>query len=145
MIWGAFVNDKIFDLQIMEGIYDSVRYTDMLEECLVPFMQPEWEFMQDNASIHRSKHTKQWLKEMNMTILEWPANSPDLNPIENLWGILTRAVFENGRQLKKKEELQTEVLKQWDLIREENLTSLVKSMPDRIIDVISGKGSNTKY
>ena len=46
---------------------------------------------------------------------------------------------------KKKEELQTEVLKQWDLIREENLTSLVKSMPDRIIDVISGKGSNTKY
>jgi len=145
MIWGAFVNDTIFNLHIMDGTYDSVKYTDMLEECLEPFMQPDWVFMQDGASIHRSKHTMQWLKERNIPILEWPANSPDLNLIENLWGILTRAVFANGRQFNTKEELKAEILKQWDMIREECLTSLVKSMPNRIIDVISLKGSNTKY
>lgn len=145
MIWGAFVGDTIFDLHIMEGTYDAERYTDMLEERLVPFMQQDWIFMQDGASIHRAKHTKQWLKERNIPILEWPANSPDLNPIENLWGILTRAVFANGRQFKTKDELKTEILKQWDLIRAENLDSLVKSMPNRIIDVISRKGSNTEY
>ena len=72
--------------------------------------------MQDGASIHRAKHTKNWLNQKNIPILEWPANSPDLNPIENLWGILTRAVYDNRKQFKTKDELKTEILKQWDLI-----------------------------
>ena len=145
MIWGAFVNDTIFDLHIMEGTYTAERYSDMLEKCLVPFMQPEWTFMHDGASIHRAKHTKQWLKQKDIPLLEWPANSPDLNPIENLWGILTRAVFANGRQFRTKDELKAEVLKQWDLISAETIIKLTKSMPNRIIDVISRKGSNTDY
>ena len=41
MIWCAFVNDTLFDLHIMEGTYTAERYSNMLEECLVPFMQPE--------------------------------------------------------------------------------------------------------
>lgn len=145
MIWGAFVNDTIFNLHIMEGAYNAERYTDMLKESLVPFMQQDWIFMQDGASIHRAKHTKEWLKNKNIPILEWPPNSPDLNPIENLWGILTRAVFANGRQFESKDELKAEILKQWDLITAETLTNLTKSMPRRIIDVISQNGSNTEY
>ena len=145
MIWGAFVNDTIFDLYIMEGKYNSEKYCDMLEECLVPFIQQNWTFMQDGASIHRSKHTMEWLKQKKISVLEWPANSPDLNLIENLWGILTRAVFSNGRQFRTKEELKVEILKQWDLISAETLKNLIKSMPNRIIDVISRKGSNTEY
>ena len=145
MIWGAFVNGIIFDLHIMNGNYDSVKYTDMLGDCLDPFMQPDWIFMQDNASIHRSKHTQKWLNDRKIQVLEWPANSPDLNPIENLWGVLTRAVYANERQFATKKELEDEILKQWDLIREDTLISLVKSLPNRIIDVISRKGSNTEY
>ena len=145
MIWGAFVNGIIFDLHIMNGNYDSVKYTDMLGDCLDPFMQPDWIFMQDNASIHRSKHTQKWLNDRKIQVLEWPANSPDLNPIENLWGVLTRAVYANERQFATKKELEAEILKQWDLIPEDALISLVKSLPNRIIDVISRKGSNIEY
>jgi len=101
--------------------------------------------MQDGASIHRSNHTKEWLEDKKIPILEWPANSPDLNPIENLWGLLARAVFANGRQFKTKEELTQEILKQWALMDAEHLISLVESLPNRIIDVILCKGSNTKY
>jgi transposase len=145
MIWGAFSNDTIFDLHIMEGTYNSAKNTDMLGKCLLPFMQPDWVFMQDNASIHRSLHTKKWIDDSQIKVLEWPANSPDLNPIENLWGLLARAVYANGRQFNSREELKSEVLKQWDLMCEETLTTLVKSMPNRIIEVISLKGSNTGY
>ena len=77
MLWGAFVNKSIFNLHIMDGNYDGERYCDMLEECLVPFMQ-------EGASIHNAKYTKEWLAKRNIPILEWPPNSPDLNPLENL-------------------------------------------------------------
>ena len=60
-------------------------------------------------------------------------------------GVLTRAVYANERQFATKKELEDEILKQWDLIREDTLISLVKSLPNRIIDVISRKGSNTEY
>jgi transposase len=145
MIWGAFVNDTIFQLHFMEGNYDAERYCEMLGECLEPFMQPDWTFMQDGASIHRAKYTKEWLAERSIPILEWPANSPDLNPIENLWGILVRAVYKNGRQFTNKEELKNEILKQWDLISGETLSNLASSLPKRIVNVIQCDGKNTKY
>lgn len=145
MIWGAFVNDTILNLHIMDGTYNAERYCDMLGECLEPFMQPEWTFMQDGASIHRAKDTKKWLHERDIPILEWPPNSPDLNPIENLWGLLARTVYANGRQFSNKEELKVEILMQWDLISGETLVNLVNSMPKRIIDVIQCNGKNTKY
>ena len=108
-------------------------------------MQADWTFMQDGESIHSAKNTKEWLQKRNISILEWPANSQDLNPIENLWGILVREVYSSGRQFSTKEELKDEILKQWDLITEDTLLSLVKSMPNRIVDIIQCYGKNTNY
>ena len=101
-------------------------------------------FMQDNASIHRSSLTKNWLKDNNIECIDWPANSPDLNPIENVWGILTRAVFANGRQFKNKLDLKKEIMKQWGLISKKDLSNLIQYMPNRIFEVISKNGQNTE-
>ena len=80
--------------------------------------------MHDGASIHQSRETKEWLKSNKIPVLDWPTNSPDLNPLENLWGTLTRAVFANGRQFKTKTELKTEIFKQLALIKPKKLAQI---------------------
>ena len=145
MVWGAFVGNKLLDLVIVDQTMDSAKYTDMLNKSLRPFMKRGLTFMHDGVSIHRSDETKNWLKDNKIPVLEWPAISPDLNPIENVWVMLTRAVFTNGRQFKTKKELKAEVLKQWSLIKPEQLTNLLKSMTERIVEVTANQGGNTKY
>ena len=78
-----------------------------------------------------------------MEVLEWPAQSPDLNPIEHLWAILDRKI--GDRSLRKKEELKEAVTAAWAKITPEETKSLVESMPRRCEAVIQAKGGPTKY
>ena len=145
MVWGAFVGDKLLDLVVCEVTLDSRKYIAVLNKSLVPSMSRGLMFMHDGASVHRSNLTKNWLEKKNIPVIVWPAHSPDLNPIENIWGILTRAVFANGRQFHNKNDLREEILKQWSLIKPQDLSNHVKSMTDRVIELIQKNGGTTKY
>ena len=66
----------------------------------------EWIFKQDNAAIHNSSITKKYLLEQEIKFLDHPACSPDLNPTENLWGLIAAKVYEEGRQYSAISELE---------------------------------------
>ena len=74
--------------------------------------------------------------------MERLACSPDLNPIENLWGIL-RKVYENGKQFQYTLDLKTRIREAWNKISIETIQNLVTSMSSRIFEVITNSGSNT--
>ncbi|KAJ8874491.1 hypothetical protein PR048_025351 [Dryococelus australis] len=91
----------------------------------------------DNARCHVSRATMQWYADNNVRRLDWPAQSPDLNPIEHLWDELDRRVMARQAWPKSMEWLQEE----WRRIPVDVLQTLVESMPDRVVAVIAARGA----
>jgi transposase len=73
----------------------------------------------------------EWLREQNIGILDpWPGNSPDLNPIENLWSILKRQVYKQNAT--NSDNLQALIMQEWAAISQDVAQKLIASMPGRI-------------
>ena len=99
--------------------------------------------MHDGAPAHRTKFVKKWLSKENISTLEWPGNSPDLNPIENAWNVMKNKVQE--AQPVNISEL-THVLKtMWVTMEIDYFEKLADSMPRSLQDAIQAKGFMTKY
>uniref|UniRef100_A0A8C4XFK0 Tc1-like transposase DDE domain-containing protein n=1 Tax=Erpetoichthys calabaricus TaxID=27687 RepID=A0A8C4XFK0_ERPCA len=97
----------------------------------------------DNDPKHTSKSTSEWLKKNKMKTLEWPSQSPDLNPIEMLWHDLKKAV--HARKPSNKAELQQFCKDEWAKIPPERCKRLIASYRKRLIAVIAAKGGPTSY
>ena len=149
MIWGAFSSKGKSQLKFVDGTLTSLKYTSLLRTHLLPygdhFHQDQYIFQHDNALCHRAKTTTEWLEERGIDFLDWPANSPDLNPIENLWGYLSRSVYANGRQYSNIDQLKHAIIDSWNKIPNEYIQKLILSMPDRLFEVAKASGSSIKY
>lgn len=149
MTWGAFGVGGRTQLMIVSGRINSDQYQALLSEALLPagamIGGPMWMFQQDNAPIHVSHSTKAWLQDKGVRALAWPALSPDLNPIENLWGIMVRRVYANGRQFDNVQQLKQAILAAWESIDEALRLSLVSSMHSRCVEVIKSHGGTIPY
>ncbi len=100
-------------------------------------------FHQDLAPAHTAKGTKSWFNDHGVTVLDWPANSPDLNPIENLWGIVKRKM--RDIRPNNADDLKAAIKVTWASITPEQCHKLIASMPRRIDAGIHAKGGPTKY
>jgi len=149
MVWGAFSAKGTSQLAILDGRQTAEMYVDTLSEYMLPFAHQnyglDYIFQQDNASIHTASVTREFFCDMNIEVMSWPALSPDLNPIENLWGLLVRKVYACGRQFLTENYLKSQILKSWSEIGQNEIKPLIKSMKMRCIEVIKSKGGNTKY
>jgi transposase len=149
MIWGAINFSFKIDLVIMEGKFNSIKYCEMLGDNFIckahNFQGNDFIFQQDNASIHTSKYSREVLEEENINTLDWPARSPDLNPIENVWGRLTQIIYKNSRSYKKREDLKNAINEAWEQLPQSYFQDLVGSMKKRLREVIKQDGDSIKY
>lgn len=134
------------------GGYSSWSYQKVLEEGLLPYYQPGDIFQQDNAKIHQSKTTMEWLELKGIWVIDWPAHSPDLNPIEHVWAALKRELYRRFPHLHalKKNELDIVEFKRmvevaWEAINQRLIDRLIDSMGRRLRAVKRAKGWYTKY
>ena len=102
-----------------------------------------WIFQQDCATCHTAKSVKKWFEEEDITVLPWPAKSPDLNPIENIWSWIDRRL--EACKMTNVDELKTEIHRIWQEIPKEMCMRLVESMPKRVRACYLARGGHFKY
>lgn len=149
MIWGAISSRGQVGLQVLEGKQTSQKYLDLFQRQVnniaALFPDQQWTFQHDNAPIHTGRVVRTWLTDNNIDVLEWPALSPDLNIIENLWGWMTKQVYGGGRQFNTREEVIAAIRNCWEAIPMTLLDSLFNSLPHRMLAVIEKRGGHTHY
>ena len=132
--------------------YSSWSYQKALLEGLLPSYDGTRRFQQDNAPIHTSNSTMTWLLSHRIELLDWPPNSPDLSPIENIWNILKRRlrrIFPHLKDLKDNEadraEFQRCVGIAWQGVPQEDILKCLESLGRRLRACIRARGWYTKY
>ena len=149
MFWGCFSAEGTGELYRIKGRMNSIVYQDILQQTVMPSVQKlrlgrqNWIFQQDNDPKHTSKATRKWFGEKSWRVMEWPAYSPDLNPIENLWWDLKKAVArQNPKNLR---DLEAIAIDEWAKIPAARCRKLVTDYASRLKAVITAKGGHTKY
>lgn len=159
MVWGMIFKGGRSELIVMTRDEDAPRkgytarsYQKALQEGLIPHYDETRHFQQDNAKIHVCKSTEEWLQSRGISWIEWPAHSPDLNPIEHVWAALKRKLkklFPDLWELKKNVlniERFTECLRTaWWSIEQDWIDRLIDSLPRRLAAVKKARGWYTKY
>jgi transposase len=147
MFWGAISCHSKSPLFAIDGSMNSVRYIAILRDQFLPWVVKNrvemTSFQQDNASCHISKAAKSFFESQGIQLLGWPANSPDLNPIENVWAILKERV--RKRCPETKEELQQVAIEEWDSIPQKVIKKTVESFEKRCAQIISRGGEKCDY
>ncbi len=148
MIWAAMSSAGVGPLCFLKSTVNAAIYQEILEHFMLPsadklYVDADFIFQQDLAPVHTAKRTKSWFNDHGVTVLDWPANSPDLNPIENLWGIVKRKMRDTRPN--NADDLKATVKETWASIPPQQCHKLITSMPRQIEAVIKAKGAPTKY
>lgn len=148
MFWGGVSYNNKTQLLPIQGTLTGIKYvSDVLRPEVIPFFNAnrQMTFQQDNATSHSAIVTRQCLQDNNVNVLEWPARSPDLSPIEHLWDNLKRRVRQRQNVPVNVNDLQRAVLQEWNNIPQREIQTLIDSMRRRCQAVVRANGGFTKY
>ena len=148
MVWGGITQDARTPLHTFnQGVNGQVYVDEILRPMVLPFLaaHPGTVFQRDDAPAHTARVSGNFLQHHNVAVLPWPARSPDLSPIEQVWS-------EMGRQLNQLDpppgtlpQLRAALVRLWDGIPQQFIRNLVRSVDRRCNAVIQARGANTTY
>jgi transposase len=153
MVWGCMVHGKLGPLVVLpKGRMNGSDYVRRAMD------GPLWDFysqvteerglamiMEDGAPIHRSLAARDWREVNEINVLPWPAQSPDLNPIEHIWKALKLRISRRDPPIRTEEELRNALQEEWQKINADTVSKVVENMPQRVRSVIMVGGKSTRY
>ena len=147
-VWGGISLRGRTGVSVFDGVMDAEMYVTILKSTLLPFLHEVYpgghRFMQDNDPKHTSRHATQFFEENQINWWRTPPESPDLNPIENLWHELKEYLRREVKP-RTKEELVTGTHKFWDGVTVEKCTHYIRHVGKVIPHVIDENGAATGY
>ncbi len=123
MVWGIFPWHTLGPLVPIEHCLNATAYLSIVADYVHPFMTTVYRssygyFQQDNAPCHKAQIISDWFLEHHneLTLLKWPPQSPDLNPIEHLWDVVEREIRIMDEQLTNLQQLRDAIMSIWTKI-----------------------------
>ncbi|GFT19982.1 transposable element Tc3 transposase [Trichonephila clavipes] len=150
LVWAGISLGGHTDLHVFHGgTVTGLRYRD---EILDPYVRPyaaaignDFILMVDNARPHRAGIVEEYLEDHGLERNEWPARSPDLNPIEHLWDYLGREVAALNPLSRSLHELKQGLLCVWSSLPIPVSDNLINSMGNRCRQCIQVRGGHIPY
>ena len=147
LVWGGFSIKGLVGYHSFTNIMDGTYYIQILQDHLIRNARKQfgrrWRLLQDNDPKHKSRIVKKFLDEEVPEVIDWPSNSPDANPIENLWSVIKRRVEKRGPS--NLNELNKFLYDEWNKVDMLIINNLIKSMKSRCLALIESKGERIDY
>ena len=147
MVWSMISSVGVGPIVHFHGNINASVYKELLRQHALPHLRKRTVetpiFMQDNATSYKSKTVLSYLEEEGIAVMKWPPQSPDMNPIENVWKIIGEKV--QNRNPQNIDDLWGFLKEKWESITTTLCDKLIGSCGQRCNEVIQWKGKFTKY
>lgn len=152
-VWGFVTKEGLGPLVRIEDRYTSEGYCAILDDVMVsyllngPFREGDYVLQQDNSPVHTSRRVTRFFEDRGINTLSWPPQSPDLNIIENVWGLLKTALARRSLHGLSADDLWGAIKEEWERLRSDSslTAALYNSLPSRMAAVVAANGDATRY
>ena len=129
----------------MKGNVNATTYNKILDKSVLPtlwqqFGEGPFLYQHDNTPVHKARSVQKWFGEISVEELDWPAQSPDHNPIKHLWDELERRLRARSNRPTSVPDLTNALVAEWKQIPAAMFQHPVESLPRRVEAVIAAKG-----
>lgn len=149
-VWGCFSVQGFGKLYVFTDNLNADKMLKIYKKALLPSVstwfikeKKDWILQEDNDPKHRSRLCTEWKEQYNINQLDWLSQSPNANPIENVWAYIKNKL--RGRQVFNIKQLSRKIRRIWRSLPHEYAVKLVESMPRRCQSIIDADDDWTHY
>jgi transposase len=142
-MWGCITLGGFEVYHLFDDNLNSNKYMDILYEHLIPIYTSDFYFQQDNSPIHTAKNVNAFLTKFNIKTIKFPPNSPDLNPIENLWNLIKQKLSKITNLTN--ENFREKIIECCKSIDYSSIHNIISNMHVRVQKTIDNNGDHIDY